>query len=556
MNAALRALPGMARLDRPYGGGPERPARDSLIALSPFAPLAVVVVVGSTGCVFDPPAAGLPSGGDAHVTDASPAEDSGMLDPKDGGTTDSAERTDGGDDQDAASENRPPIALADSATTAFGTAIEIPVLANDSDPDGDPLSLVSVDPPQHGSASITASARIAYTPAAGFAGRDHFGYRVGDGRGGEATSTIDVFVTASPLVLLPMSAEINLNSHGQFTASGGVQPYSFSVSSGTGAIDPATGDFFSDGVPGSGRVLVQDAIGQTASATVSFGHGALIYLGGVSGSGDQDEIFRSSDGVSWQTVGSLPTPLYLHAAVVYNGRIWIAGGRNQNFSASQLLLSSTDGAHFSTAGNLPVSLRGNQLVVFQQRLFLIGGRDGADVYHDEVWMSPDGMVWTLVGRLPEVRAYGAAIVHDGQIWYAGGSSPDVHDELWSSFDGTTWTPRGQLPEPRIYLGIAEHERRIWFFGGSQNANDGVTTVWQTTDGQSFTDADDLPSNTGSASAVSWGGAIWLAGGGTRFLSFPTQAHDEVLTVAPAGNWVQQGALPGSRYNGALVIFAP
>ena len=46
--------------------------------------------------------------------------------------------------------NRAPIANADNATAVTGTERTIDVLANDSDPDGDPVVLVSVDQPAAG----------------------------------------------------------------------------------------------------------------------------------------------------------------------------------------------------------------------------------------------------------------------------------------------------------------------------------------------------------------------------------------------------------------------
>ena len=46
--------------------------------------------------------------------------------------------------------------------------------ANDSDPDGDPLSVESVTQPQHGTASIQPNGTVRYTPASGFEGSDGF----------------------------------------------------------------------------------------------------------------------------------------------------------------------------------------------------------------------------------------------------------------------------------------------------------------------------------------------------------------------------------------------
>ncbi len=97
----------------------------------------------------------------------------------------------------AARPNRPPVASDDTATTAFATPVTIDVLANDGDPDRDPLAIASVAPPANGTAAISGNA-IVYTPAATFAGVDRFTYTISDGRGGSATAAVTITVAARP----------------------------------------------------------------------------------------------------------------------------------------------------------------------------------------------------------------------------------------------------------------------------------------------------------------------------------------------------------------------
>ena len=92
--------------------------------------------------------------------------------------------------------NRNPVATADSAVTLKGIATTIAVLANDSDPDGNTLTIASVTPPAHGTATINASGTITYTSVSGYAGSDSFTYTVSDGHGGTATATVSVTVKA------------------------------------------------------------------------------------------------------------------------------------------------------------------------------------------------------------------------------------------------------------------------------------------------------------------------------------------------------------------------
>lgn len=89
--------------------------------------------------------------------------------------------------------NRAPVAAADTTTVDEDGAVVHDVLANDEDPDGDALTLVTVSSPDNGTAGIS-SGRVRYVPAPNFHGSDAFTYTVDDGRGGTDTTTVSVTV--------------------------------------------------------------------------------------------------------------------------------------------------------------------------------------------------------------------------------------------------------------------------------------------------------------------------------------------------------------------------
>jgi hypothetical protein len=93
--------------------------------------------------------------------------------------------------QDAA-----PIANNDTATTDEDTPVDINVLANDSEPDGDTLNINSITQGANGTVSINPDKTIHYAPASNFFGSDSFTYTIDDGHGGTATATVDVTVNA------------------------------------------------------------------------------------------------------------------------------------------------------------------------------------------------------------------------------------------------------------------------------------------------------------------------------------------------------------------------
>ena len=93
--------------------------------------------------------------------------------------------------------NEPPVAVNDTAVTQADTAVTIAVLANDGDPDGDPLSVGAVSDPANGTVTINADNTVTYTPDPGFLGTDTFTYTAFDGEY-EDTATVTVTVEKRP----------------------------------------------------------------------------------------------------------------------------------------------------------------------------------------------------------------------------------------------------------------------------------------------------------------------------------------------------------------------
>ncbi|TPW11373.1 MAG: conserved repeat protein, partial [Acidimicrobiaceae bacterium] len=93
--------------------------------------------------------------------------------------------------------NRPPDAVNDSLSTTKSTAKTISVIANDSDPDGDSLTVTAVTQPSMGSVVQNSNGTVQYTPPSNWTGTTSFTYTISDGNGGTDTATVTVLV-ASP----------------------------------------------------------------------------------------------------------------------------------------------------------------------------------------------------------------------------------------------------------------------------------------------------------------------------------------------------------------------
>ena len=96
--------------------------------------------------------------------------------------------------------NLPPVAVGDSYTTREDTTLAVGItnglLANDTDPNGDALSVAQVRAgPTYGVLQWLANGSFRYTPQKNFAGTDRFEYGVQDTAGNQASAVVSVKVT-------------------------------------------------------------------------------------------------------------------------------------------------------------------------------------------------------------------------------------------------------------------------------------------------------------------------------------------------------------------------
>jgi hypothetical protein len=98
------------------------------------------------------------------------------------------------------------VAVDDSAITDEDTRVTVNVLANDSDPDGDALTVSDyvTASAQSGTVSCAGDGVCTYTPPAGLSGTDTFTYTANDGKGGTDAATVTV--TVNPLDNPPLPA--------------------------------------------------------------------------------------------------------------------------------------------------------------------------------------------------------------------------------------------------------------------------------------------------------------------------------------------------------------
>jgi predicted small secreted protein len=117
--------------------------------------------------------------------------------------------------------NDAPVAKEDNATTEQAQAITIDVLGNDSDVDGDALSIQTLSTPKGATVQIKAN-KILYTPNKTFFGKDTITYTIKDKAGATATAKVNIEVkdVTPPVITLNGESLVKLTMEGNYTELG------------------------------------------------------------------------------------------------------------------------------------------------------------------------------------------------------------------------------------------------------------------------------------------------------------------------------------------------
>lgn len=190
-------------------------------------------------------------------------------------------------------DNQAPVAVDDLGSTVLpDQPVVIPVanmLSNDSDPDGDELSLVSVYDAQGGTVEITEGGEVVFTPDAGFSGTASFLYTVTDGTAAsEARCEFEVEVEFSEFIGNWWAETIDL--------SGSALPCYIDCGLGN---DIATGSNLRDQILGAGGDDTLNGGGGNDDFLIGLGHGFDRFDGGDG----YDVVMATEDGVSIGLIG-------------------------------------------------------------------------------------------------------------------------------------------------------------------------------------------------------------------------------------------------------------
>jgi VCBS repeat-containing protein len=177
--------------------------------------------------------------------------------------------------------NSLPVVRADQYVATRGSTLtvtsEAGVLANDSDADGDGLTVLLASPP-NGALALNPNGSFSYTPSPDFLGTDSFSYRALDGFATSAVATVTIMVrnTNSPPIAQPDQYVTTKNVFLNIPALNGVVANDFDV---------------------DGDTLTTLLVSSTGRGTLSLNpNGSFVYTPALNFSGSDSFSYRVSDG--------------------------------------------------------------------------------------------------------------------------------------------------------------------------------------------------------------------------------------------------------------------
>jgi N-acetylneuraminic acid mutarotase len=226
---------------------------------------------------------------------------------------------------------------------------------------------------------------------------------------------------------------------------------------------------------------------------------------------------------TWQNAAPVPESVDNAAAAVYQGYIYIAGGRVENKVTNKAWRYDPVSDTWDEIRSMPVPRHGASMQAVDGKLYLIGGAaaHGNDEDSIEVFDIAHG-TWSMIDNaLATSRIGGETAIIDGQIAIAGGMTHDgrVLDSV-EYFDPVRnhWTFGFHMRQTRANFGLTTVQNRLVAVGGiipGEGPDEpGTTQTMEVSSGmgQGWLSGPWMPFPRQGMAVVSLGDVVYLIGG--------------------------------------------
>ncbi|WP_298314544.1 kelch repeat-containing protein [uncultured Aquimarina sp.] len=191
----------------------------------------------------------------------------------------------------------------------------------------------------------------------------------------------------------------------------------------------------SDGSTWSNVTMTAPFGNMSAHTTTVFNN--KMYVIGPSSSRTNMIVWSTIDGVNWVEENANAFPVRgNHETVVFNGSLYVIAGRNETSRFNEIW-SSTDGISWSSVATSTPIFNARDLytaTVFNNKVWIINGQSETSRITKDIWHSSDMINWT---RYEEVIPFQSShshssLVYDDQIWFFGGYiASGTSGEIWT-----------------------------------------------------------------------------------------------------------------------------
>ena len=221
---------------------------------------------------------------------------------------------------------------------------------------------------------------------------------------------------------------------------------------------------------------------------------------------------------SWFTRAPLPTARQEMPLTLFNGKIYVPGGFNEEASGSSLVeVFDPSSNKWSSIPNLPTPLNHLTMVGLNDKLYVIGGYLGSSfIAHNKVYeynfQTED---WNLKSPMFTSRGAHVSVEYDGKIYAIGGANSSGVLSVNEVYDPTSdsWTILEPMPTKQDHLAAAVLDSLIYVVGGrnSQFVNQRSLHAYSPASDSWHTLAD-MPTARGGLAAAAMNGKLYVFGG--------------------------------------------
>ncbi|KUI24085.1 protein kinase [Mycobacterium sp. IS-1742] len=223
---------------------------------------------------------------------------------------------------------------------------------------------------------------------------------------------------------------------------------------------------------------------------------------------------RPQPAAAWRTLPDAPTARLMTAWTVLDDRIWIAGGMSHGETLQTVESYDTRTGTWRTEPPLPVPLHHATAATYRGEVVVIGGASEsiADA-SNKVYALRDG-AWAELPPMQHGRVAGAAAVVGDKLVVVGGQDDKQLVAQTEVFDGESWTEAADLPTPREHLAAVSDGVYVYTLGGRLLSADENSAAFERFNPQTgaWESLPDMPTARGSYGAAFIDGRIVAVGG--------------------------------------------